>query len=42
MFDGFISEEDKKLNIDELSDFKCELFNNTIEYIYEPIKMIMI
>ena len=38
MFDGFISEEDTKFNIDELSDFISELFNNTIEYIYKPIK----
>jgi len=42
MFDGFISEEDKKFNIHELSDFISELFNNKIKYIYKPIKMIMI
>ena len=38
MFDGFISEDDTKFNIDELSDFISELFNNKIEYIYKPIK----
>jgi hypothetical protein len=36
--DGFISKEDKKINIDELSDFISELFNNKMEYIYKPIK----
>ena len=38
MFDGFICEEDTKFNIDELSDFISELFNNKIEYIYKDIK----
>ena len=38
MFDGFISEEDTKFDINELSDFISELFNNTIEYNYKPIK----
>ena len=41
MFDGFISEEDKKFNIDDLSDFISELLNKKIEYIYKPIKMII-
>ena len=38
MFDGFICEEDTKFNIEELSDFISELFNNKIEYIYKDIK----
>ena len=38
MFDGFICEEDTKFNIDDLSDFISELFNNKIEYIYKDIK----
>jgi len=38
MFDGFICEEDKKFNINKLSDFMSDMFNNKIKYIYKPIK----
>ena len=38
MFDGFICEEDKKFNINNLSDFMSDMFNNKIKYIYKPIK----
>jgi hypothetical protein len=38
MFDGFICEEDKKFDINKLSDFMSDMFNNKINYIYKPIK----
>jgi hypothetical protein len=40
MFDGFISDEDAKFKIDELSSFISELLNFKIKFVYKPIENI--
>ena len=37
MFDGFICEEDKKFNINKLTDYITDIIKNKVIYAYKPI-----